>query len=466
MPRNKAPRLNVCRNLVLDHSFEEGLRNWGVSGDVTYYSGQPFTGNQSLHMNSGAASLFQNVSLAGVGRRPLFLSFNVRGSQGAADLIVDVIWLDRSLRVLGVGQHMYIGAENFTGELNAPLTFFEITDLPPTQAAFAKLVFSKQEGAVDSYIDIDQVILAPIHSINLVQNHGFERGLLMWNPTNFIAGFSFPLEGGGFARGQGDGLLTQDVYIANQPPRSSYLFSFALSIPEAVAVETTVRVQWLNSDGTVISDGLVFFIPSASLLNRQAYLTYVAVTSPAPLGAVRARIRFENQGAGLFEYRIDQVLFARISLSNLVQNSSFENDLTSWDSDGVSATNVPTAYEGSWVASIPATGGSLSQQVPLLRATGRCYLLSFALKATSEEEAADAVLLARVIWVDRFGRELGLGLGLVARVGVTESEDATWSVFAAITEPAPPGTVAAKLQFSMPESSASLELDHVVFTRL
>lgn len=467
MRRRRSPRLPLCTNLVQNHSFEAGFDNWRFSGPLSFATDQPFAGNQAVRMLAEACSLWQDISLADVRRQPLFLSFNLFASFEAADLIVEVLWLSRDLRAIGTGRYMFIGAENFTGELNAKLTVFEITDSPPANAAFARLQFSKHQGQENSFIEIDQIVLAPIQSINLVQNHGFESGLTTWSVSDFVTDWNFPLEGGAYARGEGNGSLTQEVDIAHEPPRSSYLLSFALSLTDTASVETTVRVQWLDRDGNIISDGLQFFIPQDSLLSRSAYLTYLAVTSPAPQGAVRARIRFENQGAGVFDYRVDQVLFSRILTPNLVHNSSFEDGLNGWEPENVGTFNVATAYEGNVVATMTHFGASLAQQIPITRAVGRCYLLNFAMKVARIAEFGEAALMVKVIWLDRTGREIGLGLGLVARGDHSVADASTWLVYAAITEPAPPGTAAAKVQFTMPSSeNADLFLDHVVFAQL
>ncbi|NLW16161.1 MAG: hypothetical protein GX033_00615, partial [Firmicutes bacterium] len=164
---------------------------------------------------------------------------------------------------------------------------------------------------------------------------------------------------------------------------------------------------------------------------------------------------------------IDQVLFARISTSILVQNPSFENNLDGWESVNVGTANVDTAYEGNVVATLPNFGASLAQQIPLTRAAGRCYLLNFALKVSRLAEFGEAALVVKVLWLDRFGREIGTGLGLVARGDDSGADTSTWLVYAAITEPAPPGTAAAKIQFTMPSAeNAALILDHVVFAQL
>jgi len=457
----------VCANLVQNPRFEAGFDQWHFSGSLGLATGLPFAGNQAIRMHSSSSSIWKDVALAGVSGRPLLLSFNLFASLEAADLIVEVIWLDRHLRAIGVGRHMYIGADTLTGEFNAKITFFEITDRPPANAAFARLQFSKLEGDENSFIEIDQIILAPVRSINLVQNYGFESGLTEWNASDFVADYDLPLVGGGHARGEGDGLLSQEVYIGNQPLGSSYLLSFALSLTETAAVETTVRVQWLDRDSNIISQGLQFLVPEESLLGRSAYLTYLAVTSPAPGGAVWARISFETQGAGVFDYRVDQVLFSRILTPNLVQNPSFENDLNDWEFDSTTTTNTLSAYEGNWVASMPASGAFLEQQIPLNRAAGRCYLLSFALKVARLAEFGEAVLLAKVLWLDRTGREIGPGLALVARGDHSVANASTWLVYAAITEPAPAGAAAAKVLFTMRSSeNANLALDHVVFAQL
>ncbi|NLW17420.1 MAG: hypothetical protein GX033_07235 [Firmicutes bacterium] len=79
---------------------------------------------------------------------------------------------------------------------------------------------------------------------------------------------------------------------------------------------------------------------------------------------------------------------------------------------------------------------------------------------------------AQVIWLDRNGNEIGLGLSLVMQADHPPNGIDTfkWLVYTGITEPVPPGTVAARVQFGHSrddvESPAAMDIDNVILCRL
>lgn len=454
-----------CNNLVQNPSFETDLSNWETS-NVTTFDSEPFEGTQAARMGPGIASMYQDVSLAKVNCKPLFFSFNVvsnSSNQFNGDLLVEVFWLDAKRNIIATGLSLFIRDGRING---TDLTYFDITDRPPCSAAWARLQFSKSQGTEPDVILIDQVILAPLSSINLVQNPGFEAGLSQWitNPdTSFESSYAQSFAGGGRAITSANGVLSQDVYIGNQPMRSTFLLSFAATANGDSTL--TIQVQWLDSADNPIGSGLNLLVPIDTLGSQFNYLSYLDITDPAPYRTVKARISFTAAilEAGTF-VAIDQVIFARTATGNLVTNPSFENSLNDWEPDNTTLYSGGDVYEGMADAIIPEAGGSLVQDVPLVNAVGRCFLFNCGLGYRSEAGATVPQMLIKVIWLNKNGDEIGLGLSLTCFVF---SGDPRWFVYTGITEPAPLGTAAARLQFTKPSSENSeLEIDKVVLGRL
>ena len=75
----------------------------------------------------------------------MFLSFNVI-SVNQPKLTVDVLWLDNNHNFIATGLKMFISRGITDGVNNSRITFFDITDNPPPDTAFARLIISKAEG--------------------------------------------------------------------------------------------------------------------------------------------------------------------------------------------------------------------------------------------------------------------------------------------------------------------------------
>jgi len=113
-------------------------------------------------------------------------------------------------------------------------------------------------------------------------------------------------------------------------------------------------------------------------------------------------------------------------------------------------------------AQFPADGAALFQDIAIPSAEGRCFLLNFGYRigGLAQQEGT----LAEVRWLDNTGREIGLGLSLVIP---NPSPSAKWLVYTGITEPAPPGTKSARVQFTNLKSEESnIDIDKVVFGSL
>lgn len=457
-----------CNNLLQNPSFETGLTGWEWN-NVIAADYNPFEGTQVARMGPGVASLFQDVSLVGLEQCPLFLSFEAfpyGDAEANGNLVVEVIWLDAADNPVATGLCLF--SPEGTINPDGRVTYFAITDRPPKGAVSARLQFSKGAGA-DNAIEIDQVILAPVNTINLVKNPSFELGLTNWNATGFTPGFGrqptyrIPFEGNAFVVTEADGTLSQDIPISQFPAQSSFMLSFATFGRNATL---SVKVLWLDASNMLLGTGLDLFITDAVFGFINTYLTYVDVTAPAPAGAVKARILFTADILSDTSLLLDQVIFTRAGSANLVQNPSFASGLTNWNSLNTTAsTDVP--YEGTLAAQIGANGGFLFQDVPLANAVGHCFLLNFGLGfRRAEVPAFTGDLLAKVHWLDASGQEIGLGLSLVIP-GFTPQTN-LWSVYAGITEPIPSGTVAARIQFTKSEGGTSgvIDVDKVVFARL
>lgn len=457
-----------CNNLLQNPSFEAGLTGWETD-NVIPTDGNPFEGTQVASMRQGVASMFQDVSLAKTGLRPLFLSFNVfPGSDGNnnGNLIAEVLWLDANHNTIGSGLSLFIP----NGRINrffSRLTYFDITDRPPGGAAWARLLFSKGVGNDPDIIEIDQVILTPVGTINLVENPSFELGLTEgWTSTTFTPDFSMPFEGAADAVTSVNGTLFQDVPLTALPVNSSYLLSFAA---QGSVGSMSVQVLWLDAtDNQIGPPGLDIFIPTFTLVSQLNYLTYLDITDPAPAGAVKARILFTAAPTGLTPaLRVDQVIMARASTTNLIQNPSFKDGLSNWTPVNTVLFADDAAYEGSEVARISDSGGVLYQDVPINNAVGHCFLFNSGVgyRRTGDSSVSGDMHI-KVIWLDSGGSEIGLGLSIDIPSFTVETDN--WLVYTGITEPAPLGTVKARVQFTKSSGTTGgfIDIDKVVLGRL
>lgn len=453
-----------CNNLLQNPSFEAGLDDW-VTSNVTAADSTSFEGTQVARMGSDVASLFQDVALTGLANCPLFISFNAfpgTDNNSNGNLVVEVLWLDVNRVTIATGLRKVI--PNIGINTSVRLAYFDITDRPPADAAFARLLFSKGTGTIpNDIIEADQVILAPVNSINLVQNPGFELGLTGWTTTTFTPVFIETFEGAAAALTGVNGTLFQDVPVTNLPSNSSFLLSFAASVADSNVASLSVQVLWLNAADVVMGTGLDITIPINTLDEQRLYLTYLDITDPAPAGAVKARILFT--ASGLLDdsnLRIDQVILAATGTPNLVQNPSFENEFDNWTPVNATIGTVTFAYEGNRVGVLLPQGGVLFQDIPTVGAAGHCFLINFGLRSPDFDTG---LILAEVHWLDNNNREIGLGLSLVIPSLTVQG---IWVVYTGITEPAPPGTATARIQFSKSEGGPNslLSIDKVVFGRL
>jgi len=456
-PLPESPQISPdCNNLIQNPSFERGLADW-ITDNVEVTDDSPFEGTQVARLGAGVASMFQDVSLIDTGLTPLFLSFYIEGTSfNDGNLIVEVLWLDNTFNQIGIGLRQFIPPSL---RLPTRVSFFDITDQPPAGTAWARLQFSKGQGAVaaEDFIKIDQIILTPVNSGNLVQNPGFELGLTGWTATGFTPNFTEAFTGLGQAVGEvSGGTLFQDVPLTHLPANTPLLVSFAVRSLQTSNGELTVQVLWLNAAGNPIGPpGLDVFIPHDTLDHQVNYFTYLALTQPAPFNAVTARILFTTREPTVF---VDQVILAAAKTTNLIQNPSFERGLDHWTAINWTAETSGLAYEGTMVARGAANGGVIFQEIALDNAVGQCFLFNYAIS----NQRAD--LLAEIVWLDSQNREIGKGLILVTPA--VERENDVWVTYSGITEPAPPGTAKARVQFIKGQSGIPLDLDKVVLDRL
>jgi len=456
-------------NLVQNPSFQAGLAGWVHSENVSVSDRVPFEGTQVATMDVNPASMYQDVSLAGTDCSPLFLSFNVV-SNIQPDLTVQVLWLDSNHNYIASGLEMYIKANTTDSANNGRVTFFDITDSPPPGAAFARLIFSKVEGIGDSTVSIDQVILAPAGSINLLKNPSFEAGFIGWSGANYSVSFETSLQGAAEITTALGGTLIQDISLENQPSESSYLFSFGAYAEGPASL--TAQILWLDAEDNIIgSPGLEIIIPSETLNRQENYLTYLDLTDPAPLNAVKARILFDSDVVDGSRLRIDQVIFARAGSSNLLQNPSFEDGLNNWtDINGTTFLGADV-YEGEAAGSLDIIGGVFLQDVSIPDAGGNCFMLNYGIRA--RRNAGGGItenVIVKVLWLDDNGNEIGVGLTIFNYVRGNVGQPPQWLVYTGITEPAPPGTTAARIQITKLDSGTSnfgrIDIDKIVFGRL
>lgn len=461
-----------CGNLVQDPSFEASNSYWWT--DNTYIADTSvFEGTAVARLGPGVASVFQELSIKGASQYSMFFSFNAFSpseNNNNGTLTAEVVWLDKENQAVGTGLRMFVPNDRINNF--ARITFFAITDRPPAGTVAARVMFSKGQGLENDIILIDGVILAAIYKPDLVQNGDFEAGLLGWeaNPdTAFISDHKLSLEGAGHVRTHFNGTLTQDISI-RQFPKMPFLFSFAVLGEGPVTLN--VRIEWLNSSGDAIGSGLNLSIPDNTLPSQGNYLSYLNITDQAVPGTATARIIFS---AGVpnseFFLALDQVLFAPVITDNLIKNPSFEDGLNHWVPTYITLVPPPSVddyYEGQAVAGIGQIGGSLWQEVYLKHAAGHCFLFSTGLGFRRAGSAATfGTMLIKVIWLDRDENEIGLGLCLIATSDEVPLSNHQWVPYAGVTEPAPPGTVKARIQFTKTDSTNGyIEIDNVLLGRL
>ncbi|NLP29563.1 MAG: hypothetical protein GX363_00345 [Clostridiales bacterium] len=475
----KKDKIIRCNNLVQDPSFEGQSFQW-ISSNVSFTNSTVFEGVVQATLGPGIASLSQELSLQGVGLRPLFFSFNAvsnlppdTGSEYAGILIAEVIWLDKDFNNIGSGLRMFIPGDRINNI--ARITFFAQTDPPPANATHAKIVFSKGQGLSEGntdFISIDGVVLAPMACLDLLKNGDFEANLLEWravpgNNTAFLSSYKESLEGAGHVQTHFNGSLTQDIDVRPFPPGTSFLLSFAVQGMGPVTLN--VRLEWLDAGGNPIGSGLNLSIPNETLANQGNYLSYINVSFPTLPGTATARLTFAAVVPSPTNFlRLDQVILAPVLTTNLITNPSFENGLNNWQHNLVTLVQRNDVYEGRADAGLGEIGGALWQDVELRHAEGHCFLFSTGLgfRQTSPTATFGSMIM-KVIWLDKNDREIGLGLCLISTRQPSGSDFLEWVPYVGITEPAPKGTTKARVLFSKTDSTRGfIEVDNVVLTRL
>jgi len=453
--------LSRSGNLLQNPSFESDLSFWQADNVITTNS-SPSEGTQAASLSPGVASLYQDVPLGPWQRKPLFLSFIAYATTPgiSGDLVAEVLWLDVNGIAIGMGLRAYIPGSALS---NARLTFFDVTDRPPLDTAWARLLFSKETAELPLLIDL--VNLVPVQSPNLVRNPSFEQGLADWTADNFASGFSAVLEGGAaVAQTVAPGTLTQDLPLHPILPGSSYLLSFAASSLQASTV--TAQLLWLNIFGNPIGAPAINAPVVATTLSGQgSYLNFLQVSGPAPIGAVQARLVFTASGAVGSILNLDQVNLIRLSSPNLLLNGGFIEGLTDWTTEGVTAQNTG-GFVGENFALLSSAGAIINQTVTLPWGSARdSFLFNFALHF-SGTAGINGNVLAQVRWLNALGQEIGLGLALVVSQALQTRPQ--WQVFTGFTGRAPVEAVSARIQFtkSAGEAASDIGLDSVIFARV
>ena len=407
------------------------------------------------------ASIFKDIPLDRC-CDPLFLSFNVFAvldNINNGSLVAEILWLNSDRETIATGLRLFIPEGRISN--SSRITYFALTDRPPSGTAWARLQFSKGAGALPDPIKLDQIILARAGTLNLVQNPGFELGLTSWNATT-CSSFDRPYEGAAQVHATDDGTCIQDMSINNLPAHTPLLLSFAAS---GGLTSLSVQVLWLNQAGNQIGPpGIDLFIPGGTFVaQNNNYLTYLDFTRPAPAGAVTARVLFTDTIENQTDIFLDQVILAGAKSANLVQNPSFENGLTGWTAVNTTALFSDQAYEGNAVARVDTTGGLIFQDVLLPSAAGHCFLFNFGLRSSSIGVICRETL-RQVQWLDSAGREIG---HRAERGGPSTSLRAQW-LFIPVSLNRLPGMAAARVKFTRSPASPQVfvEIDKVVLGRL
>ncbi len=457
--------LSRSGNLLQNPSFESGLTFWQADNVITADTSAA-EGTQVARLGFDPtirpASLFQDVPLLPLQRKPLFLSFIAYSTAGGpGNLVAEVLWLDVNGTIMGTGLRASLSSSLIS---NPRITFFDVTDRPPIGAVWARLLFST--NASDFPVLLDLVNLVPVETPNLINNPSFELGLAEWDATVFAPDFTIKWEGGAAVSQTGaPGTLSQDIPLNLLHPGAAYLLSFAARSLQNSTV--TAQLIWLNALGNPIgTPGIDITIAPTTLSGQGQYLNFVQLSGPAPIGAVQARLVFTASGAIASILQLDQVILVRLASPNFLQNPGFVNGLDGWSSVGVTAQNTG-GYIGQNFVNLSSSGALINQTVTLpFGVAGHNFLLNFALHY-SGTEAINGDVYAQVHWLDAQGNEIGIGLALiVSQPGQPVDQ---WQVYTGLTERVPLGTVSVRIQFTKSsglEAEAIIGLDSVIFARV
>jgi len=449
-------------NLLQNPSFEAGLSFWQAD-NAGPTNGSPAEGTQAASLWAGVGSLYQVVALPAFQRNPLFLSYIAYAQEatGAGSLTAEVLWLDADFNVLGTGLRAFIPASAIS---NIRITYFDITDTPPLGAVWAKLLFSK--GQSDNPVLLDLVNLAIAKTPNLIQNPSFEFGLERWTSESFTTIFALPYAGAAVASADLQstaGSISQTIPLRLCSAGSVYLLSFAC---QAANAPVEIVVHWLNILGIPIDDPAIdVTVPAVTLGQQGNYLNIVQLTSPAPQGTTSAVLELRYNGTIPLVVKLDQVVFVQLDSANLLVNPGFATQLDGWTANSVTA-DAANTYIGSYSAKLPVGGAYIHQKIDLPRmAFMGFFLFNFALRF-SGGFAANGQVLAQVHWLDRSGREIGLGASL--NIAQTKQSFAQWQVYTTFTNRPPLNAASARIQFtkSQGEDPAVINLDSVTFAKM
>ena len=446
-------------NLLQNPSFESGLSYWN-NENVTLINTSPSEGTQAASLGPGVASLSQDVLLGTWLRKPLFMSFVAYTLTGIpGDLIATVYWLDSNGIIIGTGLKALIPSSAIS---TARITFIDITERPPINAQWARLLFSA--GAADEALVLDLINLAPVETPNLLRNPSFELGLEGWDASSFTSNFTTVFEGAASAAQIAEpGTLSQNLLLRPILPGTSYLLSFAATSTNNAAV--TAQLFWLNILGNPIGAPAINApIVASTLAGQGAYLNLMQASDPAPLGTFGAQLILSTAGApgSIF---LDQVNMIRLLSPNLLQNPGFIQGLDFWTTQGVIPQNTG-GFVGDNFALLADTGAVINQTVSLPRGSGGgSFLLNFALHF-SGTDALNGNVIAQVHWLNCLGQEIGIGLALV--IAQETQERAQWQSFTRFTEKVPVDAISARIQFtkSAGGDGSDIGLDSVIFARV
>ncbi len=448
-------------NLLQNSSFELDLAFW-QSNNVATSDTNAAEGTQVARLGPGVASLYQDVALGPLQRKPLFLSLVVYTTTFApGDLLIEVLWLNAIGNVIGTGLRATLPTFSITDVRN---TFFDVTERPPLGAVAARLKFSRNASALPILLDL--INLAPVETPNLIENPSFELGFAGWNSLNFSSNFSATWEGGAEARQSGvvPGLLTQVIQVNPFLPGTAYLLSFAAAT--VISSTVTARLIWLDVLGNPIgAPGIDATVVAATLIGHGKYLNIVQLSGPVPLGTVRARLEFTASGVAGSDLKLDQVILVRLDSPNLIVNSEFDNGLTGWTASSVGVLNTG-GYVGLNFAQLASFGAFINQTVTLPRGSAfNHFLLNFALHY-GETDGTYGNVYAQVHWLDVLGNEIGLGLAITVLQSTQPSDQ--WQVYTGFTERVPLGAASARIQFTKSAGSPNTEigLDSVIFAKV
>lgn len=302
-------------NLVQNPGFELGLGGWTSDGFEAGFNTVWEGRGVAIQQRGEFAEIYQDIILGHCPGIPYLLTFAASAYE-ASIINVRLLWLDFMGQPLSTpGIDVFVNPSVFVDQPFGYTSFVIISEPAPYNAVGARVQFIVSSTEL-AFTKIDQVLLMPVGTPNLLRNPGFAQGLDAWSSDGvtvseenaYIGSFCALLDEEGAA-------LWQDVRLCRCDDPQCLLFSFAVRYPGRALPQGNLiaQVTWLDALGN--TTGLGARVILVVTPTETQWLNYVVATSRPPQDAAGVRVQFTKNGGGLTfaEVRLDTVVLASLT---------------------------------------------------------------------------------------------------------------------------------------------------------